>query len=304
MTSGFQHHSLAEGRWFDFSLTEQLGNIGSEVSRAIRARGDKKRFDAAVSRALELFHLTISDPRWSKRLKELTRVRELFCDAVCGNNEYGTLLEDLDSYFSHFACATRSPYVQAETLLKDLYQFIDDTFITYMISLDAPKIWRPRLEQYEFKLRKDLQEDGCSDLKKEGYIADRQHIFSNDQFKVQTNTWCLRNILAPHNFEDIQAKHVIKIIYDDWNSFYRIKLEDLLGIKIQSDIWGDLGYIRHSITHRRSMGIDKLRHAKLIKDFSPGQKVIFNSKIMEKIREELDKWYTDFSMQYFSSRIT
>lgn len=104
----FQHQSLAEGRWFKLSLAEQLGNIGSEVSRAIRARRDEKRFDAAVSRALELFYLTISDPRWGKRLKELTRARELFCAAVLGSNEYDTTLEDLDRYFYYFAYAARS----------------------------------------------------------------------------------------------------------------------------------------------------------------------------------------------------
>lgn len=104
----FQHQSLAAGRWFELSLAEQLGNIGSEVHRAARARGDEKRFENAVARALELFHLTISDPRWKKRLKELTRAREVFCDAVLGGTEYGTSLEDLDKYFYYFAFAARS----------------------------------------------------------------------------------------------------------------------------------------------------------------------------------------------------
>jgi hypothetical protein len=238
----FQHKSLAAGRWFDFSLAEQLGNLGSEVSRAIRARGNEKQFDAAVERALELFHLTISDPRWRKRLKELTRARESFCAAATGNAEYGTL-EDLDRYFFQFACAARSNYVQARELLDDLYQFIDDTFITYILFLDS----------------------------------------ANHQ-----------------KFEDIQAKNAIKVIYDDWESFYRKKLEMLLDCTIHGDIWGDLNHIRQSITHRRSIGIDKLKHAKLIKDFSPGQKVILTSEIMEKIREELEKWYTNFLTEHFS----
>jgi hypothetical protein len=108
MTIKFQHQSLAEGRWFEFSLAEQLGNIGSEVSRAIRARADEKRFEGAIIRALELFDLTINDPRWHKRLKELTRARELFCDAAYGGLEYGTSLEDLDRYFTYFALAARS----------------------------------------------------------------------------------------------------------------------------------------------------------------------------------------------------
>ena len=104
----FQHQSLAEGRWFTLTLPEQLANIGSEVSRAIRAGENKARFWGAVSRALELFHLTIADPRWRGRLKELTRVRELFCGAVLGSTEYKTSLEDLDRYFYYFALVARA----------------------------------------------------------------------------------------------------------------------------------------------------------------------------------------------------
>lgn len=108
MKAEFQHQSLAAGRWSNFSLAEQLANVGSEVHRAIRARGDEKRFEGAVFRGLELLDLTISDIRWRKRLKELTRVRELFCDAVFGGVEYGTSLEDLNKYFYYFAFAARA----------------------------------------------------------------------------------------------------------------------------------------------------------------------------------------------------
>jgi hypothetical protein len=107
MKTEFQHSSLAAGRWFTFSLAEQLSNVGSEVNRAIRARGDEKRFENAISRGLELFDLTLSDNRWNKRRKELSRVRELFCDAILGGAEYGTTLEDLDKYFFQFAIAAR-----------------------------------------------------------------------------------------------------------------------------------------------------------------------------------------------------
>jgi len=106
----YQHQSLASGRWFTFSLAEQLGNIGSEVNRAIRAQGNQDRFDHAISRALELFDLTLSDPRWRKRLKEIARARELFCDAVWGGSEYGTTLQDLNTYFYYFAFAARASY--------------------------------------------------------------------------------------------------------------------------------------------------------------------------------------------------
>ena len=102
------HSSLADGKWFTYSLAEQLGNIGSEVGRAIRARGDDVRYKYAVCRALELFDLTISDPRWRKRLKEILRARELFGYAAYGNGEYKTTLEDLDRYFFYFARIARA----------------------------------------------------------------------------------------------------------------------------------------------------------------------------------------------------
>jgi hypothetical protein len=100
----FQHKELASGRWQQFSLAEQLAHIGSEVSRAIRWQGkDEKLFWGAVERASELFYLTLADPRHSRRLKELTRLNELFCDGVLGAKEYGTQLKDLEHYFFHFA---------------------------------------------------------------------------------------------------------------------------------------------------------------------------------------------------------
>jgi len=104
----FQHQLLAEGRWFTLSLTEQLANIGSEVHRAIRARGNENRYNGAIKRGFELFTLTLNDARWCKRRKELTRVKELFCDAILGGAEYGTSLEDLDKYFNYFALAARN----------------------------------------------------------------------------------------------------------------------------------------------------------------------------------------------------
>lgn len=103
MTLPSQHLELAAEGWFKLSLPEQLGNIGSEVSRSIKVRGAHSRYWGAVSRALDLFYLTIEDPRWKRQRKEILRVRELFCAAVLGSDEYKTTLEDLDKYFLYFA---------------------------------------------------------------------------------------------------------------------------------------------------------------------------------------------------------
>ena len=105
----FKHKELASGRWYELSLAEQLGNIGSEVSRALRWQNkDEKLFWGAIERALELFDLTIEDSRWNGRLKEIARAREVFCDTVFQKGkEYNSSLEDLNRYFFHFAFAAR-----------------------------------------------------------------------------------------------------------------------------------------------------------------------------------------------------
>jgi hypothetical protein len=77
------HPELANGRWFTFSIAEQLANVGSEYERALRAKeqNDSHSFKHALARMLELLDLTIEDPRWrNHRLKELCRVREIACD--------------------------------------------------------------------------------------------------------------------------------------------------------------------------------------------------------------------------------
>lgn len=103
-----QHEQLAGGGWQKLSLIEQLGNIGSEVGRAAKWRGqDEENFRQAAWRALELFDLTIRDVRWRGRLKEILRAREFFCGALLGGDTYKTTLSDLDRYFFQYAAAAR-----------------------------------------------------------------------------------------------------------------------------------------------------------------------------------------------------
>lgn len=103
-----QRQSLASGRWRTLTLMEQMGNVGSEVGRARRWQGkDPKLFEGAILRSLELLDLTIQDSRWLGRLKELTRAREVLCDASLGGSEYASTLEDMERYFYPFALAAR-----------------------------------------------------------------------------------------------------------------------------------------------------------------------------------------------------
>jgi hypothetical protein len=108
------HPGLAGGGWGRLSLVEQLANVGSEVGRLRRWQArDPAAAARAFERALELLDLTLADPRWRGRRREVARSRELLCDAATGGGQYASTLEDLDRYFLAFAVAARARRVPA-----------------------------------------------------------------------------------------------------------------------------------------------------------------------------------------------
>ncbi len=110
-----RHRELAAGRWWDLSLAEQLGNVGSEVGRALRWRTrDPDVARGALYRARELLDLTLADRRHQRsraRLRELARAREVVVDFFAGPNQYGSTGPSLQKYFDAFAMAARRPPV-------------------------------------------------------------------------------------------------------------------------------------------------------------------------------------------------
>lgn len=104
-----QHKELAAGRWLQFSLVEQLANVGSEVERAIgwREKGNAAYSTLAVERALELLYLTIADPKNRRRLKELTRLKEALADYFYSDNRFGSSDKSWRTCFGTFAWAAR-----------------------------------------------------------------------------------------------------------------------------------------------------------------------------------------------------
>jgi len=110
--TGVQHRDIAHGRWCTLSLAEQFGNIGSEISRAVRwSAGNPETGQAALYRALELIDLTLDDPRLRRsfpRLREITRTREVVVDLFARPNEYGSTSASFMKYFDQFALAARN----------------------------------------------------------------------------------------------------------------------------------------------------------------------------------------------------
>lgn len=99
------HKGLTTDRWFQFSLMEQLANIGMEIERTINWKtslDDYEDSKLAFERALELIDITIADPKNRKRLKEIVLSRELLVDHFVYDNEYHTTDESWQKYFYDF----------------------------------------------------------------------------------------------------------------------------------------------------------------------------------------------------------
>jgi len=100
---------MSEENWHGKTLAWQLGNIGSEILRAINREkiGDMLGRKNALERALELIDLTLSDTRHFQRLKEITRLRELVAANYIENDYYQVTLNDLQNYLLPFAVLAR-----------------------------------------------------------------------------------------------------------------------------------------------------------------------------------------------------
>lgn len=103
-------YQIDREEWAKLSIFEQMGNVGSEVGRAIKATraGKDKRAQGAIDRAVDLLDATVEVliAQRSHRVKEVLRARREFLRLFYD----GTFEEDADNierYFTQFAIAAR-----------------------------------------------------------------------------------------------------------------------------------------------------------------------------------------------------
>jgi hypothetical protein len=100
-------HVFDRQAWARLDMFNQMGNIGSEVGRALKAkkRGDHLAMDGALARGLDLIDETAK--LWARqnspRTRELLRARELFAESVLTDKEDN----GLEEYFFQYAMAAR-----------------------------------------------------------------------------------------------------------------------------------------------------------------------------------------------------
>lgn len=104
------NYEIDKEKWAELSIFEQMGNIGSEVGRAINAHrsGKFKRVDGAIDRALALFDETIDClvAQKSPRLREVLRSRDEFL-RLFFDGTFEKDAQNIERYFTQFAVAAR-----------------------------------------------------------------------------------------------------------------------------------------------------------------------------------------------------
>ena len=104
------NYCIDRERWAQLTIFEQMGNIGSEVGRAIKAQrsGNAKRVQGAIDRAIDLFNATVEVlvAQKSCRTKEVLRARTEFL-RLFYDGTFETDADKIERYFMQFAIAAR-----------------------------------------------------------------------------------------------------------------------------------------------------------------------------------------------------
>jgi hypothetical protein len=108
-------YAVDRERWAQMDIVNQMGNIGSEVGRAIAAkrRGDAERQQGAITRAFDLFDATIETlaAQRSPRLREVLLARDQF--SALFYDDHFSDADALERYFTWFAVAARARHKAA-----------------------------------------------------------------------------------------------------------------------------------------------------------------------------------------------
>ncbi|MCD7818879.1 MAG: hypothetical protein LUD01_03675 [Clostridiales bacterium] len=94
----------AEVKWWNLSIGEQIGNAGSEVSRAIRRKNkhDMQGAQEFCIHAIEMLGYTKQDPKNVNRRGELSNAQEEILDYIFGDNLYKNDDESIMKWYNAF----------------------------------------------------------------------------------------------------------------------------------------------------------------------------------------------------------
>lgn len=101
--------AMDANRWRTLTLPQQLGNVASEFARFRywRERGDDKHDEQAYERLGELVRLTVEDPRWTSRRRELGQLAEVTRHLGGDNPELEISFDEVEGFLMPFAALAR-----------------------------------------------------------------------------------------------------------------------------------------------------------------------------------------------------
>ena len=104
-------YTVDRKRWAQMDIFEQMGNIGSEVGRAIASKrsGRNERSESAIMRALDLFDATVTTniKTAPHRAREVLLARDQFL-ALFYDGTFDKDADAIERYFMHYALAARN----------------------------------------------------------------------------------------------------------------------------------------------------------------------------------------------------
>ena len=93
--------SVLSQKWFEFSLVEQMVNIGNEVERALKFSSDPDKKNMFFDRAIQYTRLTMEDPKNAHVLPELLICKEVLED-YCGDHKLACTGEQINKYYQSY----------------------------------------------------------------------------------------------------------------------------------------------------------------------------------------------------------
>ncbi|KQC12454.1 MAG: hypothetical protein APR63_02680 [Desulfuromonas sp. SDB] len=98
--------------WCKLEKYQQLGNIGSEISRASHWQllDHKENFQKSLQRALNLLFLSLGDKQWGNGLKEIARFYEVLASIYADQNNLNIPLSDLENFCVKFVINSKNKH--------------------------------------------------------------------------------------------------------------------------------------------------------------------------------------------------
>lgn len=198
-------------------------------------------------------------------------------------------------------------------LFWDFSRFIESLHTLYLDSVAGYSILHERLLNKQQSMKDILGEhEYATEEFQDTYSIQYKNICDKDFTPVSTSPVIKQGDLkerTKHNGENslFLGSQCVVSAYTYWEEYLRIEIGKAMGVlkqdaentegtrnilntHVANDFWGDMKYLRHSIVHKNGMAVSGISRCKIIKWFSPGEKIELDYEKMRSIFLALGKY--------------